>query len=74
MTKTAEQLNRQRHVQAIRKDHGLCFWINPVFFIMVKKSITPIKRVATVMTSPIEELAEVEVKVAQERIHAVDIG
>ena len=68
-----EQLDGARHRQAVAEDQRLGQRIDAVGAVVGQQPLAPLERVPAVMARAIEELAEVQVEIAQEGRHAVDI-
>src|SRR5258708_1771556 len=68
-----EQLDGARHRQAVAEDQRLGQRVDAVGAVVGQQPLAPLERVPAVMARAIEELAEVQVEIAQEGRHAVDV-
>ncbi len=68
------ELDRERHVQAVGEDQRLGAGIDAVLLVVADQPLAPVERIAGVVACAVEELAEIQVEVAQERVDAVDVG
>ena len=68
------QPDRERHVEAVGEHHRLGARVDAHLLVVRDQLLAPLERIARVVAHAVEQLAEEEVEVAQERVHAADVG
>ena len=72
--KRSKSSDRERHVEAVGEHHRLAARIDAHLVVVRDQLLAPFERVAGIVADAVEELAEEEVEVAQERVHPADVG
>jgi hypothetical protein len=64
-----EELDRERHVEAVGEHHRLAARVDAHLVVMGDQLLAPLERIAGIVPHAVEELAEEEIEIAQERVH-----
>ncbi len=65
---------RERHVEAVGEHHRLGARVDAHPLVMRDQLLAPFERIARIVAHAVEQLAEEQIEIAQERIHAADVG
>ena len=68
-----EQPDRERHVEAVGEHHRLRARVDAHLLVVRDQLLAPLERVARIVAHAVEQLAEEEIEVAQEGVHAADV-